>query len=187
MQLRLQPLPGLMINATVPLLGFAAYSGTGKTTLLTQLLPLLKQHGLRVAVIKHSHHDFEIDQPGKDSHQLRAAGATPMLLVSPYRRVIISERDPASAVTLSDQLQALSDEALDLILVEGFRDEAFPKIELHRPLLNKPLLYPDDHCIIAIASDQPLDPPASLPCLDLNQPRLIADFILQLFPELDHD
>lgn len=168
-----------MINNSPPILGFAAFSGTGKTSLLTQLIPLLKQRGLRLGVIKHSHHDFEIDQPGKDSFKLRSAGASSVMLVSPHRRAVITEFNPPHANRLSEQLAAFPSDNLDLILVEGFRDEAIAKIELHRPSLGKPLLYPNDSHIIAIASDKLLtDTPANLPCLDLNQPQAIADFIL---------
>lgn len=167
-----------MITNSPPILGFAAFSGTGKTSLLTQLIPILKQHGIRLGVIKHSHHDFEIDQPDKDSFKLRAAGATSVMLVSPHRRAVITEFNPPQANRLSDQLTAFPSDNLDLILVEGFRDEAIAKIELHRPSLGKPLLYPNDPHIIAIASDQLINTPANLPCLDLNQPQAIADFIL---------
>jgi molybdopterin-guanine dinucleotide biosynthesis protein B len=167
-----------MITNSPPILGFAAFSGTGKTSLLTQLIPILKQHGIRLGVIKHSHHDFEIDQPGKDSFKLRVAGATSVMLVSPHRRAIITEFNPPQANRLSDQLTAFPSDNLDLILVEGFRDEAIAKIELHRPSLGKPLLYPNDPHIITIASDQLINTPANLPCLDLNQPQAIADFIL---------
>jgi molybdopterin-guanine dinucleotide biosynthesis adapter protein len=170
-----------------PVLGFAAFSGTGKTSLLTRLIPLLKNRGLRVGVIKHSHHDFEIDHPGKDSYRLRAAGATPMMLVSPYRRAVITEFDPPREIRLQDQLAAFPSDEIDLLLVEGFRDEAYPKIELHRPVLGKPLLYPGDVNIIAVASDQPLATPKHLPCLDLNAPDAIAQFILHHFPRVDRD
>jgi molybdopterin-guanine dinucleotide biosynthesis protein B len=100
------------------------------------------------------------------------------MLVSPHRRAIITEFNPPQANRLSDQLAAFPSDNLDLILVEGFRDEAIAKIELHRPSLGKPLLYPNDPHIIAVASDQLINPPANLPCLDLNQPQAIADFIL---------
>lgn len=168
-------------------LGFAAYSGTGKTSVLTQLLPLLKQQGLKVAVIKHSHHDVEIDQPGKDSYRLRMAGATPVLLASPYRQILIAERDPQQPVSLADQLNILSTYELDLVLVEGFRHEAFSKIELHRPSLGKALLYPDDPNIIAIASDTRLTVPTHLPVLDLNDINAITAFILDYYSVLRND
>lgn len=176
-----------MYFSQMSVLGFAAYSGTGKTTLLTQLIPVLKRRGLRIGLIKHSHHDIEVDQPGKDSHRLRLAGATPVMLVSPYRRMVISELDPTHHLTLKDQLEAFPLRDLDLLLIEGFRHEAYPKIELHRPSLGKPLLYPDDEHIIALASDQPLITPEHLPCLDLNQIDTIADFILEHFLKNQYD
>jgi molybdopterin-guanine dinucleotide biosynthesis protein B len=163
------------------MLGFAAASGTGKTTLLMQLIPLLKNQGLRIGLIKHSHHNFQIDQPGKDSFRLREAGASPVMLVSTHRRAIITEIAPEQEPCLDDQLQHLDQSELDLILVEGFKAESFPKIELHRPTLNKPLLYPNDPGIIAIASDCELETPAYLTRLDLNQPEMIAAFILNQF------
>lgn len=165
------------------ILGFAAYSGTGKTTLLAQLIPTLKRRGLRIGVIKHSHHDFEIDQPGKDSHRLRTAGASPVMIVSPYRRAIVTEFSEQHDIHLNEQLEAFPKDDLDLILVEGFRHENFAKIELHRPGLGKPLLFPNDNSIIAIASDQPITAPKSIPCLDLNDPETIADFVFSSFFE----
>jgi molybdopterin-guanine dinucleotide biosynthesis protein B len=170
-----------MLHATIPLLGFAAFSGVGKTTLLTQLIPLLKQHDLRVGLIKHGHHDFEIDYPGKDSHRLRMAGASPVMIVSSKRRAVITEITPEQQPSLDEQLRHFDQSQLDLLLVEGFKSEAFPKIELHRPALGQPLLYPDDSHIIAIASDCPLQTPKHLPLLDLNQADSIADFILNQF------
>jgi molybdopterin-guanine dinucleotide biosynthesis adapter protein len=172
-----------MKNAKVPILGFAAFSGTGKTTLLTQLIPILKQQGLRIGLIKHSHHNFQIDQPGKDSFRLREAGASPVMLVSTHRRAIITEFQPREPV-LDEQLLAFDQSELDLILVEGFKATNFPKIELHRPSLNKPLLYPNDPNIIAIATDYPLDTPQNLVQLDLNQPATIAKFITRQFHQL---
>jgi molybdopterin-guanine dinucleotide biosynthesis protein B len=170
-----------MQHAHVPMLGFAAFSGTGKTTLLTQTIPILKHYGLRIGLIKHSHHDFQIDQPGKDSFRLRAAGATPVMLVSTHRRAIITEITSEREPRLDDQLKLFDQSGLDLILVEGFKSEQFPKIELHRPSLNKPLLYPNDPTIIAIASDEALEAPSHLTQLDINQPEMIASFILKQF------
>lgn len=173
-----------MKNAHKPLLGFAAFSGTGKTTLLEQLIPLLTQAGLNVALIKHSHHNFEIDKPGKDSYRLRAAGASPVMLVSSHRRAIITEFKTITDPKLDDQLKALDQSELDLILVEGFKAEQFPKIELHRPSLQKPLLFTNDPNIIAIATDtelsatQQMNMPTQLP---LNSPKLIAEFIINNF------
>jgi molybdopterin-guanine dinucleotide biosynthesis adapter protein len=167
-----------MQHAHVPIIGFAAFSGTGKTTLLTQIIPVLKHHGLRIGLIKHSHHNFQIDQPGKDSFRLRAAGASPVMLVSTHRRAIITEITPEIEPRLDDQLKLFDQSELDLILVEGFKAEQFPKIELHRPSLNKPLLYLNDPNIIAIASDCALETPDYMTQLDLNQPERIAAFIL---------
>jgi molybdopterin-guanine dinucleotide biosynthesis protein B len=170
-----------MQHAHVPLVGFAAFSGTGKTTLLTRIIPLLKHQGLRIGLIKHSHHNFQIDQPGKDSFRLREAGATPVMLVSMHRRAIITEIKPEQEPRLDDQLKLFDQTELDLILVEGFKAEPFPKIELHRPSLNKPLLYPSDTNIIAIASDVALQTPDTLTQLDINQPEMITAFILKQF------
>lgn len=172
-----------MLLQSPVILGFAAYSGTGKTTLLTQMIPILKQRGLQIGVIKHSHHDFEIDYPGKDSHRLRLAGASPVMIVSPYRRVLITEFPQQREIDLQAQLTTFPTENLDLILVEGFRHENIAKIELHRPSLGKPLLCSTDNNIIAIASDQPLMIPKGLPWLDLNDPSAIADFIFHRFFE----
>ena len=170
-----------MQHAHIPILGFAAFSGTGKTTLLTQIIPILKHHGLRIGLIKHSHHNFQIDQPGKDSFRLREAGASPVMLISTHRRAIITEITPEQEPRLDDQLELFDQSELDLILVEGFKAEQFPKIELHRPSLNKPLLYPNDPDIMAIASDCTLETPDYLTQLDINQPEMIAVFILNQF------
>lgn len=164
-----------MIQTSVPLLGIAARSGTGKTTLLSRILPLLRQRGLRVALIKHSHHDFDIDHPGKDSFRLRQAGAATVLLTSRYRRAIVTEFNTRDDPDLQTEIQALPLDDIDLILVEGFKHEAFPKIELHRAELGQALLYPNDPEIIALVSDTPLD--CSLPQMDLNQPQQIVRFI----------
>ncbi len=168
-----------MIDYPLPLLGFCAYSGTGKTTLLTQVLPLLKESGLRVGMVKHAHHSFDIDHPGKDSYELRKAGAAQMLVASRRRTALIIEAPlRQEEPQLEDALALLQSDALDLVLVEGFKLAHIPKIELHRPSMGKALMYPHDPDIIAIASDSPLpDIPASLVQLDLNQPREIADYI----------
>ncbi len=170
-----------MENAQVPVLGIAAYSGTGKTTLLVRLIPILKAKGLRIGLIKHSHHHFEIDHPGKDSFRLREAGANPFMLSSKYRRAVLTEHEIPSEPMLSDQLKHLDQSALDLVLVEGFKRETFAKIELHRPSLGKPVLYPDDNSIIAVATDAKLAITAEIQVLDLNRPELIAEFILSDF------
>lgn len=170
---------------TPPLIGFAAFSGTGKTTLLEQLLPLLCAHGLRIALIKHAHHTFDIDHPGKDSYRLRKAGAQQMLIASRCRRALITETPDAHAEPgLAALLLELDTGQLDLILVEGFKLERFPKIELHRPTLGHPLLAPDDDTIIAVATDAPLASPIGVAQLDINQPAQIAQFVLDYIADL---
>ena len=170
-----------MKNALVPILGFAAPSGTGKTTLLTQLIPQLKEYKIRVGLIKHSHHNFQIDKPGKDSFRLRVAGASPVMLVSSHRRAIITEFANPQEPCLNEQLSHFDQACLDLILVEGFKNERFPKIELHRPSLSLPSFYATDNSIIAIASDQPLSLAREIVSLDLNNIPQISQFILHTF------
>lgn len=168
-----------MTGYPLPVVGFCAFSGTGKTTLLTHLLPLLKERGLRIGVVKHAHHLFDIDQPGKDSYELRRAGADQMLVASRNRMARIEEfRTPRNEPSLEESLSALDPNRLDLVLVEGFKHERYPKIELHRPDLGRPLLFLSDPDIIAIATDTPaVNPGNHLPVLDLNQPDEIAAFI----------
>ncbi len=159
-----------------PVLGFAAYSGTGKTTLLVQLLPMLKKRGMRIAMIKHAHHDFDIDKPGKDSYELRKAGADQMLIVSDKRWALMTEIRENDALQLEDLIGKLNMDECDLILVEGFRHLPFSKIELHRPSLGKDLICQEDDYVIALASDENVSV-NDLPLLDLNKPQDIADYI----------
>ena len=180
-----------MIESPLPLIGFSAYSGTGKTTLLTRLIPLLKLQGLRIGVIKHAHHNFDIDHPGKDSYELRHAGAEQMLVISKRRLAIVREFDePTQEPGLSQALDGIDPQSLDMILVEGFKAEHFPKIELHRPELGKPLLFPDDDDIFAIASNTSAAElgigtrQRSIKHLRLNQPGDIASFILDYIRHL---
>jgi molybdopterin-guanine dinucleotide biosynthesis protein B len=162
----------------IPILGFAAYSGTGKTTLLIQLVPLLRQRGLDIAVVKHAHHDFDTDQPGKDSYELRKAGATQMLVGSSRRAALIVEHEHGSEPGLQDLLPMLDTGTINLILVEGFKSESFPKIELHRAVLGRPLRCQNDPDIFAVASDTSLPSVKHIPVLDLNRAEEIADFII---------
>ncbi|HIF9222411.1 TPA: bifunctional molybdopterin-guanine dinucleotide biosynthesis adaptor protein MobB/molybdopterin molybdotransferase MoeA [Photobacterium damselae] len=164
-----------LINASLPLLGFAAFSGTGKTTLLEAMLPKLVEQGLRVAVIKHAHHNFDIDQEGKDSYRLRKAGASQMLISSRFRRALVTET-PEVEAELPHLIKQLDQSVLDLILVEGFKTVSFPKIELHREEIGKPWLYPDDSNIIAVASDS--KPETTLPTLDINDLDAITSFVV---------
>lgn len=170
-----------VIHCTVPLLGFCAYgSGIGKTTLLTSLIPVLIERGLRVSVIKHAHHSFDIDHPGKDSYRLRESGATQMLLGSARRWALMTERSRTGEddrePSLAELLPHMDTSLADLILVEGFKHEPIPKIEVCRPSLNKPMLATTDPHVIAVAADGPA--PTELPLLDLNNPHAIADFVL---------
>lgn len=160
----------------VPLLGFAAFSGTGKTTLLEQLIPLLCAKGLSIGLVKHSHHDIEMDKPGKDSYRLRKAGASQVVLAGTQRSIYFHEYEQAHDSQLAEQLQLLQTDKLDLVLVEGFRHETFAKIELHRRSLQKPYLYEQDKHIIALASDYSLEH-CTLPQLDINQPQQMVAFI----------
>jgi molybdopterin-guanine dinucleotide biosynthesis protein MobB len=163
---------------SLPLLGFAAYSGTGKTTLLKQLIPLLRDAGLKLGVIKHAHHQVEVDHPGKDSFELRKAGAGQVLLASSRRWALMVDEEQAREPVLTELLSRLDCSRLDLVLVEGFRHLDFPKIELHRKDLAKSLLFTEDKSIIAIACDSAIGDESGLPRLDLNDPKAIADFIL---------
>lgn len=166
-----------------PVLGFAAYSGTGKTTLLVKLLPMLKKRGLRIAMIKHAHHDFDIDKPGKDSYALRKAGAEQMLIASDKRWALMTETQDSDNLQLEELIGKLNLDECDLVLVEGFRHVPFSKIELHRPSLGKDLIHPEDDSVVAVASDEEIST-AGLPLLDLNQPQDIADYIVSwLKPE----
>lgn len=170
-----------MKKAKVPVLGIAAYSGTGKTTLLRKMLPQLRAHGLRVAMVKHAHHSFDTDIPGKDSYELRRAGATQMLVASRHRWALVTETGDAAEPRLDELLAHLDHDNLDLILVEGFKAELFPKIELHRPSQGQPLLCTLDNSIIAVASDAPLGHAPPVPILDLNRPDEVVEFILRDF------
>ena len=164
---------------TIPVLGFVAYSGTGKTTLLLKIIPLLKQNDLRIGMIKHTHHKkFDIDHPGKDSYRLRQAGAEQMLVASGKRWALMVEMENKLEEPNLEQLLAhLNQDQLDLILVEGFKHENFPKIEVHRPSLGKPLLFPDDESIVAVVCDEPDLITTTLPVFDMNELQLIVKFI----------
>ena len=164
-----------------PIIGFAAFSGTGKTTLLEKLIPLLTRTGLNVGLIKASHHDVDPDKPGKDSYRLRKAGACQLLLSTPKRSICYTEYPQEQEHDLTQQLKLLDLDNLDLVVVEGFRDAAIPKIELHRMEYEKPFLFEQDRHIIALAcnGNPDINSPDTLPLLDLNQPEDIARFLLE--------
>ena len=178
------PIPPKKVHFSLPLLGFAAFSGTGKTTLIKQVLPALQAKGLRVGMIKHAHHALDIDYPGKDSYELRKAGAEQMLVVSRSQVAWVSDlRDGRAEPDLQEALDLLNPDTLDMVLVEGFKQESFTKIELHRDGLHKPMLYPEDDNIIAFASEEaPADLP--IPWIDLNKPDDMAAFIYQQYQDM---
>ena len=153
--------------------GLAGWSGSGKTTLLTAIIPALTARGISVSTIKHAHHEFDIDKPGKDSWRHREAGAREVMVSSARRWALMHEARGADEPPLEELVERLS--PVDLVLVEGFKRHAHPKIEVHRPALGKTLLYPDDPEIVAIAADEPLAAP--IPLLPLGDPGAIASFI----------
>jgi len=159
--------------------GLAGYSGSGKTTLLEALIPRLTATGLRVSLIKHAHHRFDIDQPGKDSYRLREAGCSEVLLISDQRWVLMHELRGAPEPSLDEQIARFSE--CDLVLVEGFKHTPIPKLEVHRPSVGKPLIAGSGvETIVAIATDEAavVAQQSTLPILDLNDRDAIADFIL---------
>lgn len=159
------------------MLGVVGWSGSGKTTLLEQLVARLAHDGLRINIVKHSHHDIELEPPRKDSARLRQAGAAEVMIASPYRIAIMRELRAAPEPTLGELLARLA--PAHLTLVEGYKWEALPKLEVHRPALGKPALFPDDASILAVVSDaaRPLDARAGLAWLDLNHPGSVVDWI----------
>lgn len=163
------------MRADMKIFGFAGYSGSGKTTLIEQLIPLFIERGITVSLIKHAHHSFEIDQPGKDSFRHRKAGCTEVLVTSSRRWALMHELRGAPEPALSDLAQRMS--PCDLLLVEGFKREPIPKLEVYRAEVGEPLIHPHDHNIVAIASDVRLE--TKLPQLDLNATPDIARFVLR--------
>lgn len=159
--------------------GFAGYSGAGKTTLVERLIPALKRRGQRVSVVKHAHHNFDIDQPGKDSWRHREAGAFEVLVASNQRLVLMREFEQPAEITVHPLLAEL-DDGVDWVVVEGFRDSDLPKIEVWRAASGKPVRYIGDNFIVAVATDSAMQLPAptALPVLDLNDPQALADWLL---------
>ncbi len=160
-------------SGQAPVLGFSAPSGTGKTTLLTRVISLLKERSLEVGVVKQARDDFDVDIPGKDSYELRKAGVERLLLTSEQKSALIWERP--GEPELRDLLNLLDHNRLDLVLVEGFNEHLFPKIELFRQG-RVPTRYPNDPTVIALATDQAYS--ATVPVLDINDPLAVANFII---------
>ncbi|MGE0734139.1 MAG: molybdopterin-guanine dinucleotide biosynthesis protein B [Alphaproteobacteria bacterium] len=155
--------------------GLAGWSGSGKTTLLVQLLPALVAHGLRVSTLKHAHHAFDVDQPGKDSYAHRAAGATEVMVASAHRWALMHELRGAAEPSVADLIAHMT--GVDLLLIEGFKNHAHDRLEVYRRGLGKPLLCIDDPRIVAVASDGPV-PETRAKVLDLARTGEIAAFIL---------
>jgi molybdopterin-guanine dinucleotide biosynthesis protein B len=158
------------------IIGLAGWSGSGKTTLLTKVIPRIAARGLKVSTLKHAHHAFDIDLPGKDSHTHRMAGATEVLVGSANRWAQVHELRGEPEPGLDALLRRLS--PVDLVLVEGYKRERHPKLEVYRAVVGKPLLQPDDPAIVAIASDRPL-PAARVPVVDLDDVDGIVDILLR--------
>jgi len=158
------------------IIGLAGWSGSGKTTLVTKLIPRLIARGIKVSTLKHAHHGFDLDQPGKDSFFHRAAGATEVIISSAKRWAILHELREEAEWDLGALVAKMS--PVDLVLVEGFKRDRFPKLEIHRAVNGKPLIHPEDPHVIAVASDVAL-PKAQVPVIDLNDIEAIADLLLQ--------
>ena len=164
--------------------GFAGFSGSGKTTLVEQLIPELRLRGLRVSVVKHAHHSFDMDHPGKDTWRHREAGAFEVVAASDKRLMLVREFERPATLSVHHLLAELY-EGVDWVLVEGFKESDLLKVEVWRApeagQVAKPLRYPDDDFVVAIATDVPERLPALTlrPVLDLNAPAQVADWLLQ--------
>jgi molybdopterin-guanine dinucleotide biosynthesis adapter protein len=165
-------------SATV--IGIAGFSGSGKTTLIEKLIPLLRLAGVKVSVIKHAHHQFDVDKPGKDSHRHREAGAHEVLVASGKRWALMHELRDEQEPSLSELIAKLA--LCDIVIVEGFKHDAIPKIEVNRKdAPERAKLFLSDTNVVAVATDERLDTP--VPQLDLNQPQEVAAFVLRFHAE----
>jgi molybdopterin-guanine dinucleotide biosynthesis adapter protein len=161
----------------VNVLGIVGWSGSGKTALLVAMLPLLRAAGLRVSTVKHAHHGFDMDRPGKDSHRHREAGAHEVLISASSRWALLHEV-AGPEPTLPELLEKL--EPVDLVLVEGFKSHPFPKLEVYRPALSKPPIWRTESDVVAVASDEPVDADGRV-CLPLNDPVSVAHWVMDYF------
>jgi molybdopterin-guanine dinucleotide biosynthesis protein B len=168
--------------------GFAGFSGSGKTTLVERLIPALKLRGLRVSVVKHAHHDFDIDHPGKDTHRHREAGAFEVVVASDRRLALMREFERPARLSVHNLIAELY-EGVDWVLVEGFKDSNLLKIEVWRPEAGKPARYPQDDFVVAIATDTPqlLPVPTLRPVLDLNDADAVAQWLVDNQDRFDYD
>ena len=157
------------------IIGIAGYSGSGKTTLIETVIPVLVGEGLRVSLLNQAHHEFDVDQPGKDSYRHRHAGCAEVLVSSSKRWALMHELRGAPEPSLQEQIKQLS--PCDLVIVEGYKSAPIPKVEVHRRAGNTPLLHPEDEHVVAIATDEPLE--TALPQLGLDDPQAVARFIIQ--------
>jgi len=171
-----------LYNAVMRIIGLAGYSGSGKTTLITKAIPRLIARGLKVSTLKHAHHEFDVDQPGKDSHAHRMAGATEVLVASSRRWALVHELRAAAEPVLGELLGKLA--PVDLVIIEGYKGAPHPKLEVHRAAVGMPLLAPNDPAIVAIASDVPL-PAAPVPVVDLDDVDAIVDVMIGRAAPLD--
>ncbi|MCC7429006.1 MAG: molybdopterin-guanine dinucleotide biosynthesis protein B [Alphaproteobacteria bacterium] len=158
-------------------LGIVGWSGSGKTTLLDAVIPRLVARGVGISTVKHAHHGFDIDRPGKDTHRHRVAGAREVLVASGQRWALMHELHAEPEPALPELLAHLA--PVDLVLVEGFKTHPFPKIEVHRPAIGKPPLWPEDAQVIAVASDAAALPGLARPLLPLNDPAAVEAFVMR--------
>jgi molybdopterin-guanine dinucleotide biosynthesis protein B len=167
--------------------GFAGFSGSGKTTLVERLIPALKMRGLRVSVVKHAHHNFDIDHPGKDTFRHREAGAFEVVVASDKRLALMREFEQPGKLSVHHLIAELY-EGVDWVVVEGFKDSNLLKVEVWRAIAGKPARYPDDDFIAAIATDSPAQlPEATLrPVLDLNDPEQVAQWLVENGDRFDY-
>ena len=161
------------------IIGFAAFSGTGKTTLIKKIVSILSKKKYTVSVIKHAHHNFDLDQPGKDSYEIRKSGAENILISSEKRWALIHENKNNQELSLEDLLNILGNIDSDIILVEGFKKENFPKIELYRKEIGKDILFYNDKNIVAFATDEDINIEQNIEKLDINDPQQIVDYIIK--------